>query len=106
MNKTTVIIISFIIFPFFAITQNQISLFDLHKLAIKNHPLTMQDSLYSSQLEYNISSIKKKHLPEMNISGQFTYQSEVPVLDIPVPGITLPDFPKDHYNLNLDINQK
>ena len=86
-------------------SQSEITIFNLYKDAVNNHPLITQDSLYSEQMRNNLSSIKKKFLPEMNINGTASYQSDVPLINLGFPGISLPEFPKDHYNLNLDIGQ-
>ena len=56
-------------------SQGDLNIFQLYDLAIKNHPLSNLDSLYNIQEEYNISTINKKYLPEMNLSGQLSYQS-------------------------------
>jgi len=103
--KKILILISLIAISSASYSQEELSIFRLYDLAIENHPLSNLDSLYNIQEDYNVSAIKKNYMPELNLSGQISYQSVVPEIVIPVPGLTMPEFPKDHYNFNLDVNQ-
>ena len=76
-----------------------------YRLALQNHPLSSQNALFekSSQLQDKIYD--ENNLPQFNLNGQATYQSAVTELPIKVPGITVPEIPKDQYKVTLDASQ-
>ncbi len=86
-------------------SQEKIDLYSLFSQAQKNHPLHKQNELYQKQSDLNKIALKKNFYPQLNLNGQFTYQSDVTSIDIPVPGISLPEISKDQYRLNLDASQ-
>jgi outer membrane protein TolC len=57
-----------------------------------------------------INDLKEKnnqsaYLPQIDLKGQATYQSEVTSINIPIPGITIPSMSKDQYKVYLDLKQ-
>ena len=44
-------------------------------------------------------------MPQININGQASYQSEVVELPVKAPGIDIPDLTKDQYKIYADLNQ-
>jgi outer membrane protein TolC len=43
--------------------------------------------------------------PQVSIGGQASWQSDVTSVSLPIPGMSLPDIPKDQYKIYLDVNQ-
>ena len=74
-------------------------------LAKQNYPLVKQTELLTKSREYSIDNLNKGVLPQLTISGQATYQSDVTKIPINLPGITIQQVPKDQYKLVGEINQ-
>jgi outer membrane protein TolC len=53
--------------------------------------------------ELKLKNTNSQWLPQLNLNGQATYQSDVTSIPLKVPGLTA--LPKDQYKANVDINQ-
>ncbi|MBL0310924.1 MAG: TolC family protein [Bacteroidetes bacterium] len=75
-------------------------------LAQENYPLFKQRDLIGKSKAYNIDNAKMGYLPQVNISAQATYQSDVTKIALPpsVP-ITIEPPNKDQYKLYGEVNQ-
>lgn len=82
---------------------NLITLDSCYVLAKTNYPLINQYELIVKTKEYTLENITKGFLPQINISGQATYQSDVTQLPKTIPGI--PVLSKDQYKIYAEINQ-
>jgi len=71
----------------------------------EKYPLAGQKVLYESSTELKLENFDKNYLPQISISGQSSYQSEVPEIDIGSPLFTPPEINKDQYKIYLDVNQ-
>lgn len=80
-----------------------VSLDTCYVLAKKNYPLVKQYELIAKTREYSLENIAKGYLPQINISGQASYQSDVTSLPKNIPGA--PVLSKDQYKIYADINQ-
>ena len=69
----------------------------------KNYPLIKQHLLIEKTSEYTISNISKGFLPQINLAGQATYQSDVVQFPKAIPGV--PVLTKDQYKVYAEINQ-
>jgi len=76
-----------------------------YQLARNNYPLIQQRDLINQTKLLNIDNLGKGYLPQVNISGQGTYQSDVTKVDIKVPGVTINPLSQDQYKVVADINQ-
>ncbi|MFO7933049.1 MAG: TolC family protein [Bacteroidales bacterium] len=87
--------------------QDSITLTDCHRLATENAP-RMEDSEVIRTIEsLKISKIARNWLPELNVNGKITYQSDVVTVALenaPIP-VEFPEVPQDQYALNLDLSQ-
>ena len=86
-------------------TVKQLTLEEARQLARNNYPLMRQKELISKTAGITIENLQKAFLPQVSLSGQATYQSEVTQVKIPVPGVTIDPLSKDQYKLVADINQ-
>jgi len=43
--------------------------------------------------------------PQVSLGGQASWQSDVTEVSLPIPGLSIPEIPKDQYKLYLDVNQ-
>lgn len=84
---------------------NQLSLEEANEMARKNYPLIKQKDLINKTSEINISNLMKGFLPQVSLTGQASYQSEVTEVKIPVPGVNIDPLSKDQYKVVADINQ-
>lgn len=77
----------------------------VNEMARENYPLIKQKDLIRQTKELTVDNLNKGYLPQFSISGQATYQSEVTMVKIPLPGITIDPLSKDQYRLVADVNQ-
>jgi len=82
-----------------------ISLAQCYQLAEQHYPLAKQKDLISQTKAYSIENAQKGYLPQLNILGQATYQSDVTGIPISFPGIDIPKLSKDQYKIYGEINQ-
>lgn len=73
--------------------------------ARQQYPLVKQKDLIKQTKDITIENLNKGFLPQLTVSGQATYQSEVTTVKIPVPGVTIDPLSKDQYKIVADINQ-
>ncbi len=90
-----------------ALAQNdgQLTLAGCQQLARQNYPLLKQKELLQQTNDLTIENISKTYLPAFELNGQATYQSDVLKIPFSIPGQEIPDFPKDHYQVTLDIKE-
>jgi len=105
--RETVVLIVFLITGMSLHAQDSISLTECHRLAASHAP-RMKDSEVIRTIEsLKISKITRNWLPEMNVNGKFSYQSDVVTIaleDAPIP-VEFPEVSRDQYMLNLDLSQ-
>lgn len=84
---------------------SRLSLEEANELARKNYPLIKQRDLISKTSQLSMANLLKGFLPQINITGQASYQSEVTQVKVPIPGFTIDPLSKDQYKLVADVNQ-
>jgi outer membrane protein TolC len=82
-----------------------LSLQKAYELAEQNYPLIKQRELIKQTSEYSEENLGKGFLPQINLSGQATYQSAVTQVKLPAPGIFIEPLSKDQYRILGDVNQ-
>jgi outer membrane protein TolC len=84
-----------------------ITIDEAYQLARKNYPLIKQRELIKKSSAYSVENVSKGYLPQLNFSGQATYQSAVTnfPFTIPIPGFTLPTYSKDQYKIYGEVDQ-
>ena len=82
---------------------NMISLDSCYFLARENYPLIKQQELIAKTSEYTLNNISKGFLPQININGQATYQSDVTQLPKSIAGV--PVLTKDQYKIYAEVDQ-
>ena len=83
----------------------QLTLDSAYAYARENYPLLKQKDLINRSAFLTIDNIKTSFLPQVTLSGQATYQSEVTSIPISLPGFETPLLARDQYKLLADINQ-
>jgi outer membrane protein TolC len=80
-----------------------ISLDSCYVLATNNYPLVKQYELIAKSKDYLLENITKGFLPQINFSGQASYQSDVTTFPKSIPGV--PVLSKDQYKIYAEVNQ-
>jgi outer membrane protein TolC len=76
-----------------------------YRLAQENYPLIRQKNLVRQTAALTIENIGKGYLPQLNIAGQVTYQSEVTSVPVKIPGIDIESPSKDQYKITAELSQ-
>lgn len=83
----------------------QLSIENCQEKAKANYPLIHQYGLIEQTAQYSLSNAAKGYLPQVNISGKATYQSDVTEIPITIPGMNIDSPSKDQYQIAAEINQ-
>ena len=87
----------------FAQPPKTLSIDECYVLAKDNYPLVKQMELINKTRDYSIENISKGYLPQFNVSGQASYQSEVTQIPISAPGVS--PLSKDQYKIYTEVYQ-
>lgn len=83
-----------------------LTLSQAYDFAIKNYPYIKQRDLVKQTENITIENLQKGYLPQVTMSGQATYQSEVTGITFPVAGFTIQPLTKDQYKVVVaDVDQ-
>jgi outer membrane protein TolC len=86
-----------------------LTLFDCYRQAEKTYPLSRQTGMLEKSSELKLKNLNKNYLPQLNLNGSATLQSDVTELKLNLPvqfsAIQFPSISKDMYKLTLDVNQ-
>lgn len=89
--------------------QTPLTLEECYTLARQNYPLIKQYDLITRSNRYSVENAGKLYLPQLNITGQATYQSQtINFGDVipPIPGVEFPNLSKDQYKVQAEISQQ
>ncbi len=91
-----------------------------HELALSSYPAAERTGLLNSASEIQQKKLNANYLPQVQINGQASYQSDVTKVDVEIPPFYLPDPidkyvtpaplntpvpPKDQYRFTMDVSQ-
>jgi outer membrane protein TolC len=89
--------------------QGTLTLDSCYRLAEKNWPLVRQIDLIAGSSDLKVKNLNKNYLPQSNLNGSASYQSDVTQVSVPLPAgyppLDMPTLSKDWYKAALDINQ-
>ncbi len=92
-----------------ASAQDSITLEYCYQAAVKNYPLARQLDMLRNSNSLKVANISKNYLPQVNVNGNVSLQSDVTkvTIDLPkgFPSLKMPVLSKDWYKLTLDLNQ-
>jgi outer membrane protein TolC len=89
-----------------AYAQDTLDVERLQDAALKNDPRAAQRALLRQATDLRQAVIAADRLPQLSINGQASHQSDVTRPTFGIPGITVPDFPKDRWQTTLDLEQR
>ncbi len=78
----------------------------LQEAALRSDPRADQHALLRAARDLRLAVIAADRLPQLEFNGQATHQSDVTRPTFGVPGITVPDFPKERWQTTLDVEQR
>jgi len=93
------------------VNAQSLTLEECHQLAKTNYPAIKKMELIAKTSDYDLQNVSKRYLPQLNFSGQATYQSQT--MDYgdllggasSSLGISPPTMSKDQYKIQGEINQ-
>ena len=102
------IIILLIVMQYSFSQNDTVNLNQCYDEAIRTFPLAKEKELQKNATHLKMENLSKNWYPQMDVNGQFTYQSDVVEIDFPdIPQMSfdIPSPPKEQYKFTLDIKQ-
>lgn len=93
-----------LLLPVFSTAQD-LSLEQALQEAVAHYPQTKRKALIDQTAALTVENLRRQYLPQLNLSAQATYQSEVTTVKIPLPGVSITPPSKDQYKVLADLNQ-
>ena len=90
---------------FFSVNAQTLTLEECYTLAKQNYPLIKRHDLIAKTKQYNLQNAAKGWLPQIQIVGQATYQSDVIQFPIQLPNMIVEPLSKDQYKVFADVQQ-
>lgn len=96
-----------LVIPLLATAQDtrRLTLAEADSLARAHYPVSKQKDLVKQTADLSIENLQKGFLPQVTVSGQATYQSDVTKVTISLPNVHLVPPDKDQYKLVADVSQ-
>ncbi|MGN6508619.1 MAG: TolC family protein [Chitinophaga sp.] len=73
--------------------------------AQRHYPLLKQQEVTDQVTALQLRNIRTNYLPQVELNGKASYQSEVVSIPIKLPNVNIPTLPKDQYNATVDVRQ-
>ena len=89
-----------------ASAQDTLRVEQLQEAAVRSDPRSAQRALLQEATDLRLAVIGADRLPQLSLHGQATHQSDVTRPAFGVPGLAVPDFPKDRWQTTLDLEQR
>jgi outer membrane protein TolC len=97
--------ILFLYWLFLSPPTDTLRLEECYQKAMEQFPLSKQIKLYDNMLELRLKNLNAKYLPEPTLNAQTSYQSDVTVLPISLPTVSIPQQHKDGYQVSFVAHQ-
>ncbi|MDF2190086.1 TolC family protein [Paraflavitalea sp. CAU 1676] len=95
----------FVSAPVWAQDSTLLTLEQAYDLSRENYPLIKQKNLVKQTADLTIDNLNKNYLPQVTVSGQASYQSQVTSIPLRVPGFEIPTMSKDQYRVQAEATQ-
>lgn len=103
-RKFILVLLSLFVFIVYSSGQS-LTLDECYTLALNNFPLVKQYELIEKSRDYSLSNASKGSLPQLAVSGQATYQSDVTKMPFSLPDTEIPTLSKDQYRIQGELVQ-
>ncbi|MCX6246535.1 MAG: TolC family protein [Bacteroidetes bacterium] len=109
MKRTAFLLGSLIIQSVTFGQSDTVTLYDCYRQAEKTYPLARQAGMLDKSSDLKIKNLNKNYLPQLNLNGSASLQSDVTELGSNLPAqlssLPLPKISKDMYRVTFDVNQ-
>ncbi|MBA4406608.1 transporter [bacterium] len=99
------IVVAFFLLGSVVMPQSKLTLDECYSKARENYPIIKQKEYVAKSKDYSVSNVWKGYFPQITLSGQATYQSDVTSLPISIPGTIIESLTKDQYKAVADVTQ-
>ena len=104
--KTIKLLFAVLLFPGrILLAHEAVTLEQCQNWSRENNPVLKQLELYQQILTLKTENNATSYLPQVNLNGQATYQSDVTKVGISIPNVHIPSVGKDQYKFYLDFKQ-
>jgi outer membrane protein TolC len=86
--------------------QDTLRVEQLQEAALASDPRIGQRGLLRSATDLRVSAINAERLPQLEVNGSASHQSDVTRPNLGVTGLVVPDLPKDRWQTTLDVSQR
>jgi outer membrane protein TolC len=86
--------------------QDTVNVEQLQAAALRIDPRASQRELLRAATDLRLAVIDSDRLPQIAINGYASHQSDVTRPSFGLPGVTIPDLPKDRWQTTLDLEQR
>ena len=100
---TSMVILSIFFTP--SLQAQQLSLQECYEKAMTNSPLLANQDYLKQLTQLREENLATQHLPQLNLNGQLTWQSDVITFPPLGSGMEFPTLPHTQYRVNLDVQQ-
>lgn len=104
IQKVTLAIVCWLV-AISPLSGQSITLDACYQLARQHYPLIKQYALIDKTREYSVANAQKGYLPQFNVSGQATYQSDVTQIPVSLSNMDIPTISKNQYRLYGEVSQ-
>lgn len=101
--KSLTMFVFILLLTSYAYSQTSLTIDECYERAEINYPLIRQRELIQKSKNFSIENASKGYLPQISISGQATYQSDVTQIPVEMPGVE--PLSKDQYKVFGEIVQ-
>jgi outer membrane protein TolC len=87
------------------VAQDTLQLARLQEAALRSDPRTGQFDLLRSATDLRLAAIGSERLPQLELNGSASHQSDVTMPSLDIPGASSPNLPRDRWQATLDVQQ-
>lgn len=98
-----IVLYTLLLLSFSTFSQEKLTLEECYNLVKTNYPLVKQKGLLAKQNAIDLELIATERLPQLELSAQATYQSDV--IEIPIQNAGIESMNKDQYRATFSANQ-
>lgn len=87
------------------LTADPLTVDDALRRARAQYPLTRQADVIARSAAYSVDNVYRGYYPQVSITAQATYQSDVTAVPINLPTMTITPMSKDQYRVQAEVSQ-